>query len=213
MPGDHWCLKFALWQQENHNFAETIVFLLLCCAVVWALFSVLLIFCITSFGDCTCPKHQETTVKSWAPYISVVQNNDLSSIFLFLEHSLGIATFHTIKWHGTYPLIMVLLQIHDDSFRVQRKSVLQFAVQASCSYHVLAQKSFQLAPTKLLTCRIGLIAVHFPQNFTCPPGKLSTECTSTIEKSTSPGLSNTTFFACWPFVLTLPYPKRYSATL
>ena len=133
--------------------------------------------------------------------------------FLFLEHTLGIATFHTIKWHGTYPLIMVLLQIHDDSFRVQRKSVLQFAIQASCSYHVLAQKSFQLAPTKLLTCRIGLIAVHFPQNFTCPPGKLSTECTSTIEKSTSPGLSNTTFFACWPFVLTLPCPKRYSATL
>ena len=51
------------------------------------------------------------------------------------------------------------MQTQDDSFRVQRKSVLQFAIQASCSYHVLAQKSFQLAPTKLLTCRIGSIAV------------------------------------------------------
>jgi len=51
----------------------------------------------------------------------------------FLEHSLGIATFHTTKGHGTYPLIMVLLQTQDDSFRVQRKSVLQLAIQASCS--------------------------------------------------------------------------------
>jgi len=31
--------------------------------------------------------------------------------------------------------------------------------------------------------------------FACPPGKLSTEFTSPIAKSTSPGLSYTTFFA------------------
>ena len=59
---------------------------------------------------------------------------------------------------------MVLLQTQDDSFRVQRKSVLQLAIQASCSYHVQAQKSFQLAPShrpppKLLTCRIDCSSV------------------------------------------------------
>ena len=33
--------------------------------------------------------------------------------------------------------------------------------------------------------------------FACPLGKLSTEFTSLIAKSTSPGLSDTTFFARW----------------
>ena len=35
------------------------------------------------------------------------------------------------------------------------------------------------------------------ENITCPSGKLSTEFTSPIAKSTSPGLSDTTFFARW----------------
>ena len=35
------------------------------------------------------------------------------------------------------------------------------------------------------------------KNFTCPLGKLITEFTSPIAKSTSPGLSDTTFFARW----------------
>ena len=35
------------------------------------------------------------------------------------------------------------------------------------------------------------------KNITCPPGKLKTEFTSLIAKSTSPGLSKTTFFARW----------------
>ena len=35
------------------------------------------------------------------------------------------------------------------------------------------------------------------KNFTCPSGKLITEFTSPIAKSTSPGLSDTTFFARW----------------
>ena len=34
--------------------------------------------------------------------------------------------------------------------------------------------------------------------FTCPSDKLRTESTSPIAKSTSPGLSDTTFFARWP---------------
>ena len=35
------------------------------------------------------------------------------------------------------------------------------------------------------------------KNFTCPSGKLITEFTSPIAKPTSPGLSDTTFFARW----------------
>ena len=34
------------------------------------------------------------------------------------------------------------------------------------------------------------------KEFTCPSGKLITEFTSPIAKSTSPGLSDTIFFAC-----------------
>ena len=36
------------------------------------------------------------------------------------------------------------------------------------------------------------------KNFTCPSAQLRTKFTSPIAKSTSPGLSDTTFFACWP---------------
>ena len=36
-----------------------------------------------------------------------------------------------------------------------------------------------------------------PQNITCPLGKLKTKFTGPITKSTSPGLSDTTFFARW----------------
>ena len=35
-----------------------------------------------------------------------------------------------------------------------------------------------------------------PKNFTCPLGKLRTKITSPIAKSSSPGLSDMTFFAC-----------------
>ena len=35
------------------------------------------------------------------------------------------------------------------------------------------------------------------KNFTCLSGKLITEFTSPIAQPTGPGLSNTTFFACW----------------
>ena len=37
--------------------------------------------------------------------------------------------------------------------------------------------------------------LNFPNNFTCPSGKLRTEFTSPIATSTSPGLLDTTFFA------------------
>ena len=45
------------------------------------------------------------------------------------------------------------------------------------------------------------------KNFTCPSGKLITELTSPIAKSTSPGLLDTTFFArCTSFQIALILP-------
>ena len=114
------------------------------------------------------------------------------------------------------------------SLRVKRKSVLQPAIRASCSYHVLAHKSFQLAQKPFLISRIDYnpsvirsyhVLAHksfqlapkpflisridynpsviriSPQNSTCPSGKLRTKIASPIAKSTSPWLSDSTFFA------------------
>ena len=84
--------------------------------------------------------------------------------------------------------------------RVQRTSVLQPAIRASCSQHVLAHKSFQLAPKPFLISRIDYnpsVIWISPKNSTCPSGKLRTKITSPIAKSTSPGLSDMTFFARW----------------
>ena len=83
---------------------------------------------------------------------------------------------------------------------MQRKSVLQPAILASCSYPVLAHKSFQLAPKPFLISRIDYnpsVIWIFPKNSTCLSGKLRTKITSSIAKSTSPGLSDTTFLAGW----------------
>ena len=90
-------------------------------------------------------------------------------------------------------------QMTVDVFRMQRKSGLQ--LRASCSWHVLKPKiNFSLA-SKTFWCA-GLITqflcdLNFSKNFTCPLSELRTEFTSPIEKSTSPGLSDTTFFARW----------------
>ena len=63
-----------------------------------------------------------------------------------------------------------------------------------------AHKSFQLAPKPFLISRIDYnpsVIWISPKNSTCPSGKLRTKITSPIAKSTSPGLSDTTFFARW----------------
>ena len=39
-----------------------------------------------------------------------------------------------------------------------------------------------------------------PKNFICPSGKLRIGITSPVAKSTSPRLSDTTFFACWSLI-------------
>ena len=88
----------------------------------------------------------------------------------------------------------------ENKFRVQRKSVLQPAIRASWSYHVLAHKSFQLAPKPFLISRFDYnssVIWISSKNSTCPSGKLLTKITSPIAKSTSHGLSDMTFFARW----------------
>ena len=103
--------------------------------------------------------------------------------------------------------------------RVQRKSFLQLAIQASWSEHLLTQKSFQLAPKTFWLAE--LISQFFcysnsSKNITCPSGKLKTEFTSPIAKSTSPGLSTllslyaetslvNTGFIIWLQKRTVPY--------
>ena len=82
--------------------------------------------------------------------------------------------------------------------RVQRKSFLQLAIWESWSKHLLAQTSFQLGPQ--IFWWAGLISQFFCQlnsskYFTCLLGKLRAEFAGPITKSTSPWLSDTTFFA------------------
>ena len=62
---------------------------------------------------------------------------------------------------------------------MQRKSVLQPAIRASCSQHVLAHKSFQLTPKPFLISRIdynpSVIWISPQKKSTCPSGKLRTK--------------------------------------
>ena len=56
------------------------------------------------------------------------------------------------------------------------------------------------SPKSFLTSRIDFTVLplfELLKNNTCPSGKLKTEFTTPIAKSTSPGLSDTTFFALW----------------
>ena len=72
---------------------------------------------------------------------------------------------------------------------------------------ILAQTSFQLAPKAFWWAE--LISQFFyylnsSKNITCLLGKLKKEFTSPIAKSTSPWLSDTSFFAHW-----LPYYMKF----
>ena len=78
--------------------------------------------------------------------------------------------------------------------RVQRKSVLQLAIRASCSPNITLT-----SPKGFLISRFDYTVLpqfEFSKKFSCPLGKLRTKFASPIAKSTSPGLSDTTFFAC-----------------
>ena len=85
---------------------------------------------------------------------------------------------------------------------MERKSVLQTAIRASCSWHVLAHKSFQLAPKPFLISRIDYnpSVIWISPKTALARGAnyiVRTKITSLIAKSTSPGLLDTTFFARW----------------
>ena len=103
---------------------------------------------------------------------------------------------HSAMWEYKHVYIYLLAS-------VQRKSFLQCLAfgQAEASINLLAQMSFQLDPKAFW--RAELISQFFyysnsSKNITCMFGKLKTEFTSLIAKSTNPGLSDTTFFArCW----------------
>ena len=82
----------------------------------------------------------------------------------------------------------------------QRKSFLQLAIWASWRKHLLAQTSFQLAPKAFWRAELisqFFLSLNSSKIITCPSGKLRTEFISPIAKSTSPGLSDSTFFARW----------------
>ena len=83
---------------------------------------------------------------------------------------------------------------------LQRKSVLQPAIRASCSWHALAQ----LAPKHFLISRIdynpSVIWINL-KNSTFLSGKLGTKTTTPIAKSVNPGLSDTAFFARFTVIL------------
>ena len=53
------------------------------------------------------------------------------------------------------------------------------------------------SPKSFLISRINFCYSNSSKKITCPSGKLKTEFTCPIAESTSPGLSDTTFFACW----------------
>ena len=159
----------------------------------------------------------------------------------FLSIKLLVVFSRNILWPWQGPKCEPLYQ--KSSTRLQRKLILPLALPASCNQHLLAHKSFLLAPKQFFTsffsisaftlctlsdmkcdtssclCRFHFVRATFrPQEFirnlkhlsyssfvisilrkifACPSGKLSTELTSPITKSTSPGLSDMAFFACW----------------
>ena len=81
----------------------------------------------------------------------------------------------------------------------------------SCSGQMTNGKH-EFVPCRVQRKSFLQLTVNSSKNITCPSGKLKTEFTSPRAKSTSPGPSNTTFFASWPCdqvflvpVITVPY--------
>ena len=83
-----------------------------------------------------------------------------------------------------------------------KKVIFKLAIRACCTQHLLARTPFQLAPKTFwwaeLISQFFCNIIWIPQkNYSCPSGKLRTEFTGPIAKSTTPMLSDTTFSACW----------------
>ena len=82
--------------------------------------------------------------------------------------------------------------------RVQRKSFLQLDIRASWTF--TSPIIISTSPKNVLMSRLTsqfFCNLNSSKNFTCPLGKLITGFTSPIAKSSSPGVSDTTLFACW----------------
>ena len=129
-----------------------------------------------------------------------MKGSEVMAKFFFALGTIHLSTYLKTYKVGDIVDIKVGLFILHVSILTQgaRKSVLQPVIGASFSYHVLALKSFQLAPKPFLISRIDYnpsVIWISPQNSTFPSCKLKTKITSPIAKSTSPRLLETTFFA------------------
>ena len=89
------------------------------------------------------------------------------------------------------------------TYRVQRKSVLQPAIWASCSYQIVpAHESFNQLQNPFWLAGVGYnpsVIWISPKNSTYPSDKLRAKITSPIAKSNCPGLSDMTFSAHWTY--------------
>ena len=98
---------------------------------------------------------------------------DLRYSFLGIQRQKNLSSFEWTKWNNRVTLS-----------RVQRKSFLQKLAFTSPDVISTSPKNV------LFFCYS-----NSSYNITCPSGKLKTEFISPIAKSSSPGLSDTTFFA------------------
>ena len=80
--------------------------------------------------------------------------------------------------------------------------------QVVASINFTSPKFISTSPRNVLISRtdytVPSVIWTAQKNFTSPSGKLRTEFTSLIAKSTSPGLSDNTFFAPWTLMKTIP---------
>ena len=123
---------------------------------------------------------------------SVRSSHSLNAVWFLLS------SYFTPAFQQLFQFVALNLSV---LYRVQRKSILQLAIWATWSYHLLAQTSFHLASKASWRAELAdftvLLLFEFLKKHHLPFGKLKAGFTSPIAKSTSPGLSNTTFFACW----------------
>ena len=118
--------------------------------------------------------------------------------FDYFLRALISAWFWSIVWIF-FMFLFLWKRPRKSLLRMQRKSFLQLAIRASWSEHLLAQTSLFSTNPKIFWWT-ELVSQFFcklnsSKYFTCPSGKLRTEFTSPIAKSTSCELSDTTFFA------------------
>ena len=104
----------------------------------------------------------------------------------------------------TQPKISVLYAVKCTVQLCSFVSILPFSFKIKVRLRRSAWHGYQWCVRKKLLMCIGYSSSVIwipPKNFICPLCKLRTEITSPIAKSTSPGLSDTTFFAHWPLTL------------